>query len=257
MTSRRPCQRIRKSTLCRAPQRPSFSSRCSPSGGCASSAPPARPAARPFDDVKRVVVVVSGDSSFSIVEHAVEPGRTFDEVIKWLPWVQYQAALRPAAQLLHRGINWALGADRSAVAVSSLQGVSPRLVVADAMAKTLEASGWFTDVRTFDREPSARGSAKRRRHRAGVRAGLGSRARARRRARPPVRLRGRARPDGDAGHWRRPVGIPRGRDQSRADSRRRVPGRPAIRAARDDRRAGARGSASRQRDALDSRSAGR
>ena len=112
------------------------------------------PAARPFDDVKRVVVVVSGDSSFSIVEHAVEPGRTFDEVIKWLPWVQYQAALRPAAQLLHRGINWALGADRSAVAVSSLQGVSPRLVVADSMAKTLEASGWFTDVRTFDREPT-------------------------------------------------------------------------------------------------------
>jgi hypothetical protein len=123
--------------------------------GCASSAPPARPAARPFDDVKRVVVVVSGDSSFSIVEHAVEPGRTFDEVIKWIPWVQYQAALRPAAQLIHRGINWALGADRSAVAVSSLQGVSPRLVVADSMAKTLEASGWFTDVRTFDREPSA------------------------------------------------------------------------------------------------------
>lgn len=123
--------------------------------GCASSTPPARPAARPFDDVKRVVVVVSGDSSFSIVEHAVEPGRTFDEVIKWIPWVQYQAALRPAAQLIHRGINWALGADRSAVAVSSLQGVSPRLVVADAMAKTLEASGWFTDVRTFDREPSA------------------------------------------------------------------------------------------------------
>ena len=123
--------------------------------GCASSTPPARPAARPFDDVKRVVVVVSGDSSFSIVEHAVEPGRTFDEVIKWIPWVQYQAALRPAAQLIHRGINWALGADRASLAVSSLQGVSPRMVVADSMAKTLEASGWFTDVRTFDREPSA------------------------------------------------------------------------------------------------------
>jgi len=29
------------------------------------------------------------------------------------------------------------------------------MVVADSMAKTLEASGWFTDVRTFDREPSA------------------------------------------------------------------------------------------------------
>jgi hypothetical protein len=122
--------------------------------GCASSAPPARPAARPFDDVKRVVVVVSGDSSFSIEEHAVEPGRTFDEVIKWIPWVQYQALLRPAAQLVHRGINWALGADRASLAVSSLQGVSPRMVVADSMTKTLEASGWFTDVRTFDREPT-------------------------------------------------------------------------------------------------------
>ena len=126
--------------------------------GCASSAPPdraARLAARPFDDVKRVVVVVSGDSTFSITDHAVEPGRTFDEVIKWIPWVQYQAALRPAAALIHRGINWALGADRASLAGSSLQGVSPRMVVADSMAKTLEASGWFADVRTFDREPSA------------------------------------------------------------------------------------------------------
>jgi hypothetical protein len=122
--------------------------------GCASSAPPARPAARPFDDVKRVVVVVSGDSSFSIVDHAVEPGRTFDEVIKWLPWVQYQAALRPAAQLIHRGINWALGRTVRPLAVSEA-GVSPRMVVAGSMAKTLEASGRFTDVRTFDREPSA------------------------------------------------------------------------------------------------------
>src|SRR5258705_1497743 len=122
--------------------------------GRASPAPPARPAARPFDGVKRVVVVVSGDSSFSIVEHPVEPGRTFDEVIKWIPWVQYQAALRPAAKLIHRGINWALGADRESLAVSSLQGVSPRMVVADSMAKTLEASGWFADVRTLDREPT-------------------------------------------------------------------------------------------------------
>ncbi|HZE34974.1 MAG TPA: hypothetical protein VE482_00630 [Candidatus Eisenbacteria bacterium] len=122
--------------------------------GCGSSAPPPRPAARPFDDVRRVVVVVSGDSAFSIEEHALEPGRTFDEVIKWIPSVSYQAMLRPAAQLIHRGINWALEADRAALAASSLQGVSPRSVVADSLARTLEASGWFTDVRTFDREPS-------------------------------------------------------------------------------------------------------
>ena len=122
--------------------------------GCASAPPPARPAARPFDDIKRVAVVVSGDSTFSMVEHAVEPGRTFDEVIKWIPWVSYQAALRPAAQLVHRGINWALGKDRAALATASLRDVSPRSVVAAAMARTLEASGWFTAVRTFDREPT-------------------------------------------------------------------------------------------------------
>jgi hypothetical protein len=52
--------------------------------GCASSAPPPRPNARPFDDVRRVVIVVSGESSFAIVDHPVEPGRTFDEVLKWI-----------------------------------------------------------------------------------------------------------------------------------------------------------------------------
>jgi hypothetical protein len=122
--------------------------------GCASSVPSARPVVQPFDDVKRVVVVVSGESTFAITEHPVQPGRTFDEVIKWIPWM-YQVVARPAAQLIHRGVNWLLGADREARAGSSLQGVSPRMVVADSMAKTLEASGWFRDVRTFDREPSA------------------------------------------------------------------------------------------------------
>jgi hypothetical protein len=149
--------------------------------GCASSAPPARPAARPFDDVKRVVVVVSGDSSFSVVEHAVEPGRTFAEVIKWIPWM-YQAAARPAAQLIHRGINWVLGADRASLAASSLQGVSPRMVVADSMAKTLEASGWFR--RSYLRPGPTGGTGRRRRHRA-VSVPPGARRVRGRRARPP------------------------------------------------------------------------
>ena len=121
--------------------------------GCASSAPAPRPAARPFDDVRRVVVVVSGESTFIVVEHPVEPGRTFDEVLSWIPWLPYRVALTPAAQLIHRGINWALGIDRAATAASSLQGVSPRSVVADAMARTLEASGRFDEVRTLEREP--------------------------------------------------------------------------------------------------------
>jgi hypothetical protein len=120
--------------------------------GCASSAPPPRPSARPFDDLRRVVIVVSGESTFAIVDFPVEPGRTFDEVLTWIPWSPYKAALSPAAKLVHQGINWALGADRTAAAAPS--GLSPRSVVAGAMARTLEASGWFDEVRALEREPT-------------------------------------------------------------------------------------------------------
>ena len=119
--------------------------------GCASSTPPARPSARPFDDVRRLVIVVSGESTFTMVEHAVEPGRTFDEVIKWVP---YSVVWRPVAQLVHRGINWALETDRAARTAPSLVGVSPRLVVAEAMARTLRASGSFDEVRILEQEPA-------------------------------------------------------------------------------------------------------
>jgi len=124
--------------------------------GCASSTPPSRPAARPFDDVRRVIVVPSGgDSAFAVIEYSAEPGRTFDEILKWFPWLPYQAALRPAAQLVHRGINWALEADRAATATSRLQGLSPCSVVAESLARTLETTGWFDEVRVMEREPGA------------------------------------------------------------------------------------------------------
>jgi len=124
--------------------------------GCASSTPPSRPAARPFDDVRRVIVVPSGgDSAFAVIEYSAEPGRTFDEILKWIPWLPYQAALRPAAQLVHRGINWALEADRAATATTRLQGLSPRSVVAESVARTLETTGWFDEVRVVEREPGA------------------------------------------------------------------------------------------------------
>lgn len=122
--------------------------------GCVSSAPPPRPSVRPFDDLRRVVVVVSGESAFSIIDYPVEPGRTFDEVLQWIPWLPYRAALSPAAKLVHQGINWVLGADRAAAAAPSFDGVSPRSVVASAMARTLEASGWFDEVLTLEREPT-------------------------------------------------------------------------------------------------------
>src|SRR5262249_50372217 len=78
-----------------------------PLSGCASSAPPPRPAARPFEDVRRIAVVVTGDSRFSVLEHSAEPGRTFDEILTWMP-SSYRAFLQPLAGLVHRGINWLL-----------------------------------------------------------------------------------------------------------------------------------------------------
>ena len=80
--------------------------------GCASSAPP-RPAARPFDHVNRLAVVVSGESTFTVLADSAEPGRTFDEILKWGFWGSAASLLRPVAELVHRGINWLLEADRT------------------------------------------------------------------------------------------------------------------------------------------------
>jgi hypothetical protein len=117
--------------------------------GCASS-PPARPSARPFDDVRQLTVVVSGESQFSVLEHSAEPGRTFDQVLKWNP---YGALLKPIADLVHQAINWFLESDRKADAAADLGDVSPRRIVAAAFEETLRASGRFEDIRTLEREP--------------------------------------------------------------------------------------------------------
>ena len=50
--------------------------------GCASTSPP-QPTTRPFEDLRRLVVVASGDTTFAMTEHSAEPGRTFDEILKW------------------------------------------------------------------------------------------------------------------------------------------------------------------------------
>jgi hypothetical protein len=122
--------------------------------GCASTAPapPAAPApvARPFDDVRRLAVVVSGESTFAVNENSAEPGRTFDQIITW---GGYESWWRPIRQLVHRGINWLLEVDRKADASAGLGGVSPRDVVAEALASTLIMSGHYAEIRTFDREP--------------------------------------------------------------------------------------------------------
>ncbi len=119
--------------------------------GCAS-APPARPTARPFDDVRRLTIVVTGESSLSVLEHNAEPGRTFDEIMAWYPT---KAWMRPLAKLVHQGINWALALDQRATIARSVDGISPQTVVAAAMARRLGASGWFEEIRTLEREQSA------------------------------------------------------------------------------------------------------
>ena len=119
--------------------------------GCASSAPPPAPVARPFDDVHRVAIIVSGESAFAVSEDRVEPGRTFDEILKWHP---YGGALRPVAKFVHRAINKVRDADQAATAARNVDGVSPGSTVARAMARTLEGSGRFQEIRILEREPS-------------------------------------------------------------------------------------------------------
>ena len=118
--------------------------------GCASSAPPPQPAARPFDNVRRLAVVVTGDSRFTVLEHSAEPGRTFDEVLSWTP---YKSLLQPLAALLHKGINWLLESDSTEAAGRDLAGISPKAAVSIAFAQALAASEQFQEIRMLEREP--------------------------------------------------------------------------------------------------------
>ena len=117
--------------------------------GCASAPP--KPTARPFDNVRRVAITVSGETNFTVQgAPSAEASRTVDEVLKWMP---YQAWLRPLAALVQWGINWLQESNRKADAAANLGDVSPRSVVAEAFARTLEASGHFDEIRTLSREP--------------------------------------------------------------------------------------------------------
>ena len=124
---------------------------------CASSAPAptitksAYPAARPFEHVRRVAVVMSGDTRFSMVEHSSEPGRTFDQIMNWNSSL---AVFRPIAELVHRGINWLLAFDVETDTAPKAADVSPRSVVAEAFARTLLGSMEFDEIRVADREPT-------------------------------------------------------------------------------------------------------
>src|SRR5215470_10346490 len=121
---------------------------------CASTpAPPPLPLANPhpFDNVRRLAVVSTGETALAVTEHSAEPGRTFNEILKWGvfrdPW------WHPLADLVHRGINWLLEVDRKSDAGASLTGITPRDVVASALAWSLIASGQYDEVSLHPREP--------------------------------------------------------------------------------------------------------
>lgn len=122
---------------------------------CASSAPPPSGAASssgPVGEVRRLAVVPSGESKFTMVSaKKADAGRVLDEVVKWYPKA---AALAPLAKVVQRGIDWLADEGRSAGAAARVGGASPGAVVADAFARTLLASGRFDQIRTLEREPT-------------------------------------------------------------------------------------------------------
>src|SRR5262245_16646910 len=120
---------------------------------CASSAPPPAPVARsgPVGDVRRLAVVPSGESKFTTAGSTkFDVGRAFAELVKWYPKA---SAFAPLAMAVEHGIKWLSEEGRSAGAAPHARGVSPGVVVADAFARTLAASGRFDRVRTLEQEP--------------------------------------------------------------------------------------------------------
>jgi hypothetical protein len=125
---------------------------------CASSPPrpsipapaAAAPAHEPLVDLRRLAVVTSGHSTFTMETAAVEFPREFAEVAKWHPKA---ALLAPLARAIQRGLNWLAEQGRSAAVTPQLIGLAPGPVVADAFARTLVATGRFDQVRTLEQEP--------------------------------------------------------------------------------------------------------
>lgn len=117
--------------------------------GCTSGPAPPRPStAAPLDGIRRVVVIASGESRFAVVRGSDEPGRVFDEVMKWLP---YKDVLVPIAQAVYSMITSLMEADRASS--TTPRDVTPAAVVAEAFAATLRRAGSFDEVAATKREP--------------------------------------------------------------------------------------------------------
>jgi hypothetical protein len=126
--------------------------------GCATSSPSSvastptttAPAAGRLGALRQLAVVPSGESRFTVIENSAEPGRTFDEVLRWGP---FHSLLRPIAELVHEGINWLLQVDRKSDAAVDLGAAAPRSLVSAAFVKSLDTSGRFGEILAYGREP--------------------------------------------------------------------------------------------------------
>lgn len=120
--------------------------------GCASSAPTPAPRARPsvaaLTELRRVVVVTTGDSRFTVMQDVKEPARGLEDVMKWLP---YKEILVPIARAVYSGLSRLIEADRAAGALP--KDVTPGAVVAEAFARALQTSGPFNQIVPLDHEP--------------------------------------------------------------------------------------------------------
>ena len=124
--------------------------------GCGSpAASPAFRMAWPLDDVRRIAIMSSGDPAFTVAQQRSEPGRTIDEILKWHPW---GAALRPVAKLVHSAINSLRDVDRGADTLRNVEGITPGPIVARAMARALESTGEFAEVRALEQQPGDAGA---------------------------------------------------------------------------------------------------
>lgn len=120
--------------------------------GCAS-APSPTPAPVSLAQPRQLAVVVAGESTFTVRADDAEPGRTFNEILRWPLFGADTSWLRPVAELVHRGINWLREGNRTAEAKVDLGDLPPRSFVAGAFVRALEASGRFDEIRVYGHEP--------------------------------------------------------------------------------------------------------
>src|SRR5262249_26113760 len=84
-----------------------------PASGCAAPVPsPSNPSIHRLQVVRRLTIVASGESRFAVIEYSAEPGRTFDEVLRWTPY----RWLGPLVALVHDGISTLAAPGRETVA---------------------------------------------------------------------------------------------------------------------------------------------